>query len=328
MSQGTLLQVGSFTADGENKRLAIRSDFDYIEVFNRTAAAQATADLGVKFTFQRGDTDGRGYLETKLGTVASDPLTVGQIAADSGFFLLDTSSNPVGAAVAVTATTDATTPTVSTGDTSGLKDGDVVRLVSVADVNSINGIDFQIDTIVANTSFDFAYAMANSPGTAGGAGFFRKVKYDPIFYPRRRFAANITQASSAVVTCTVDHGLTVGQEVRLQVPAAYGMVEMDGLQATITATTASTLTLDVDSSAFTAFAFPLPAAAPFSPALVIPVGMDTGVALSNSVDDLADATENQSIIGVDLIAGNSSPAGNTSDVIEWRAWKAFSVNNE
>jgi hypothetical protein len=154
------------------------------------------------------------------------------------------------------------------------------------------------------------------------------VKYDPIFYPRRRFAANITQASSAVVTCTVDHGLTVGQEVRLQVPAAYGMVEMDGLQATITATTASTLTLDVDSSAFTAFAFPLPAAAPFSPALVIPVGMDTGVALSNSVDDLADATENQSIIGVDLIAGNSSPAGNTSDVIEWRAWKAFSVNNE
>jgi len=327
MAQGTLLQVGSFTADGSNKRIAIRSDFDYIEVFNRTAAAQATADLGYFFHFQRGDTDGRGYLETKLGTVANDPVTVGQIAADSGFFLLDTSANPVSASTVVDSATDATRPVVSTSSTAGLAVDDVVRMTLVGQ-ESLGGIDFQIDEVNSDSDFRIKYVMANSPGAAATSGTWRKIKYDPIFYPRRRFIANITAASSAVVRCTVDHGLTVGQEVRMHVPAVYEMIEMDGLSGTITAVTANEFTLDIDSSAFTAFVFPLPADVPFTPALVVPYGIDTGVALSNSVDDLADATENQAIIGVDLIAGDDSPAGNNNDVIEWRAFKAFSVNNE
>lgn len=327
MALDTLLQVGSFTADGANKRLAIRADYDRIETFNRTAAAQATADLGYHFTHQRGDTDGRGYFSKKLGTVANDPVTVGQIAANSGFIRLNTSENPLSARTALTASSNATAPVVSTASTGSLRSGDVVRMI-ITGQESLGGIDFQVTSVVTDTSFTIAYAMANSPGAAGTAGYWRKVKYDPIFYPRRRYIANITAATSAVVTFTVDHGLSVGQEVRMHVPAAYAMIEMDGLSATITAVTASTITLDVDSSAFTAFAFPLPAAVAFTPAIVVPFGEDTAEAIDNSADILADATENLSFIGVELVAGNDSPAGNSSDVIEWMAYKAFSVNNE
>lgn len=328
MADNTINLQGRFTSTGATQRLVVRSDVDWIEVRNETAIIQTTADLGAKFYFQRGMTAGRGVVETKLGAVASDPMTIGQIAADAGFTLVDTSANPLSAAIAVTAGTDSTTPTFSTADTSDLASGDVVRLSSLTGQENLAGIDFQVSTVVSDTSFLVAYAIATTPGAASTAGNWRKVKYDPIFYPRRRFIANITAASSAVVTCTADHGLTVGQEVRIIVPAEYGMTEMNALSGTITAQANNSLTIDVDSSAFTAFQFPLPGVVPFSPALVIPFGMDTAEALSAAVDDLADETENLAVIGVDLAAGTLSPAGQTSDVIYWRTGKSFSIDNQ
>jgi len=328
MADNTIVQQGRFTSAGTTHRITVRSDVDWIEVRNETAIIQTTADLGAKFYFQRGMTAGRGEVETKLGAVASDPSSLGQIAADAGFTLVDTSANPLTAAVAVTAGTDSTTPTYSTADTGSLASGDVVRLSSLTGQENLAGIDFQISTVNADTDFLVAYAIATTPGATATAGNWRKVQYDPIFYPRRRFIANITAAGSAVVTCTADHGLTVGQEVRIIVPAAYGMVEMDALKGTITAQSLNSLTIDVDSTAFTAFQFPLPGVVPFSPALVIPFGMDTAEALSAAVDDLADETENLAVIGIDLAAGTLSPAGQTSDVIYWRAGKSFAVDNQ
>ncbi len=275
MAQDTIIQQGRFTSDGTTERLVVRSDVDWIEVRNETAIIQTTADLGAEFYFQRGMTAGRGIVETKLGAVASDPTSIGQIAADAGFTLIDTSANPLSVATAVTAGTDSTTPVYDTSDTRDLASGDVVRLSSLTGQENLAGIDFQVATVNSDTDFAVAYAIATTPGAAATAGFWRKVQFDPIFYPRRRFIANITAAASAVVTCTVDHGLTVGQRVRIIVPAVYGMTEMDALNGTITAQANNSLTIDVDSTAFTAFQFPLPAIVPFSPALVIPFGMDT-----------------------------------------------------
>jgi len=113
------------------------------------------------------------------------------------------------------------------------------------------------------------------------------------------------------------------------VPDVYGMVQMNNLLATVKAVPAANqLTLNVDSSAFTAFQFPLPADVPFSPALVVPVGMDTAQAITSSVNLLADATENQAILGMELVGGADNPGGANNDVCYWIAGKSFSVNNE
>ena len=319
----TVIQQGRFTSDGTTRLIPLRADVDWMIVRNFTNTANV-GDDGVKFVWQRGMADGAAIRYFNDG--GGDNLNIDTMAV-SGFTRIDSSNNPLTAAIAVTNGTNAVQPVYSTGNTGSLVTGDVVLLSSLTGQENLAGIEFQVDTIVANTSFRIDVPIATAPGAVATAGNWRQVRWDPIFYPRRRFIATITAAAAAVVACTVDHGLTVGQQIRMVVPAAYGMVEMDGLQATITAVTATTLTLDVDSSAFTAFAFPLPAAVPFSPALVVPFGQDTPQSLSSAVDILADATDNQSVIAMSLPGGATSPGGANNDVMYWIAGRSFDVNN-
>jgi len=331
MAYNTVLQQGRFTSDGSNRRLAIRSDVDWIEVYNYTTiGTNQNPGEGYYYKWFRGfaagdalemvNTDGAATLEMdKLG------------AGGGGFTLINDATQPLlSASVATTAATDATQPVVSTANTSGLAVGSVVRLSNTANATSLNGIDFEIDNIVASTSFRVRYAMSRSPGVAGGAGNYRIVNRDPLYYPRRRYIADISQAVQAVITCTVSHGFTVGQAVRFIVPQVNDgtMTEIDGLQGNIVAVTASTITVDIDSSAFTAFNFPRPADYPFTAPQVVPIGEDTATALANSVNILADATENQGILGMELGAGANGPAGENNDVIYWIAGKSFSVDNQ
>ena len=107
------------------------------------------------------------------------------------------------------------------------------------------------------------------------------------------------------------------------------MIEMDNLVGTITAvvktgaTGANTITVDIDSSGFTAFAYPLTAAAPFTPAMVTPLG----TAANSTYDDLStDATVNNSSIGMLLaVGGDLGPAGADGDVCYWTAGKSFNL---
>lgn len=344
---GTIIQQGRFTSTGNAEQLQIRSDFDWIRTYNETAIIQNAADLGVEFYFQRGMTNGRGLFYSKLGAVANDPVTVGQIAASSGFTLLDTSGNPLLTAVAITAATNLVRPVVSTADTAGLAAGDVVRLTGVTGAESLSGYDFTIDTIVAGVSFRIAGALATAPGAAGTAGAYRKISFDPLYFPRHRFIANIVTTglgtpTAPVITLTVRSGYAVGQQVRFIIPAdqvantaVYGMTELDGLVGTITAVddaiATQSITVNIDTTGFTAFTFPdaAQAATPISKAMVVPIGMDTAQAITSSVNVLSDATDNEGFIGVELAAGNDSPAGTVAapDIIYWVAGKSFSVTN-
>lgn len=336
MSYNTVIQQGRFTADGSNKNISIRSGFDWIKVYNETAIAQGAADLGAEFYFQTGMTNGRGIVTTKLGTVGNDPLTIGQIAADSGFFVLDTTGNPLGSQVAVTAVTNVVRPIVSTGSTAGLLAGSIVRLYSLtAGKQNLNGYDFAVDTIVANTSFRIASALATAPGATAATGQYRIVKFNPMFYPSFRYIANITQAAQAVVTVTVPSLYKVGQTISFVIPnEEYGMIELNGLSGTVVAVNdtlaTQTVTVDIDTTTFTPFVFPTAAqwANPLSKAMVIPQGMDTAQALAQSANILSDATNNEGMIGVTLVAGAASPAGQAADVIYWVAGKSFSVDNQ
>jgi len=332
---------GKFTSTGANKILNIRSDVDWINVYNYTAAEQAAANLGFQYYFQRGMAQGRGIIYAKLGAVGPNfPVTVGEIAANLGFYLIDTSVNLPGASVALTSISGVSgvpapqIPIVATGNTAGLAAGDIVRIFSVVNGLQYNGLDFTIDTITAN-SFRLPFMPAGIPNT--GAGTFRKIPYNPIYYPRARYISNITQDTQAVVTLTVTHGYKVGQVVSFIVPSvagsavSYGMTEINNLQGTILAINLvdNEITVDIDSSGFTAFALPTTgqAASGYTPAQVIPVGQDTAASLNAGVDILSDATVNEAIVGIQLIAGAFSPAGQNGDVIYWVAGKSFSVSN-
>lgn len=322
---------GRFTSDGTAKTIQLRSDLDWMWVYNQTQQYAAGAGQAVESYWQRGFTQGRGTQYTK--TAVTGALVPSQIAANEGFYLVDSSVNVPGPSLALTGITNGATPVVNTANTASLNNGDIVRIFSTVGALQLAGLDFTVDTIVAGVSFELAY-MAQIANANPGAGTFRRIPYNPIYYPRNRYITNITQASQAVVTLSVTHGYTVGQVVRFIVPTvtstAYGMTEMNGLQGTIVAvnTTTNTITVDIDSSGFTAFAFPLTADPDFTPAQVVPIGANTAEGLSSNVNILADATINQAYLGIQLKAGANSPAGVANDVIYWVAGKSFSVDNE
>lgn len=323
----TIIQQGRFTqpATAANVTLQIRSDVDWIKVYNTTVIAAGGANNGAEYYFQRGMTNGTGLIYTKENTIGALVPTV--LGANLGFFLVDSSVQTTTAPVAITAVSTANPPVVSTGSTAGLSAGNVIRLNTVAGAPQFGGIDFTIDTIVANTSFRLPFA--SQLAVAGTTGFWRKLNFDPLYYPRRRFISTIVAGATTVVKMTVTHGYTVGQLMRFIVPAAYGMVELNNLTGAITAidTVNNTITVNIDSSGFTAFAFPLAAAVPFSPAEVVPVGEDTATALSFDTNILDDATINEGYIGVTLVAGATSPAGAANSTSYWVAGKSFSVTN-
>lgn len=325
----TIIQQGDFVGTGSAVRINLRSDVDWMMVYNLTigAASQTTA-VGVKHYWQRGFASGAKW--TTFKSNAANAANLEQYITSNGFTLLDTSVQAPGVLNAtITAISNASIPVVSNSGTNGLSAGDVVRLFNVASAQQVGGIDFTVgyNTLTSGTfSLDYMSQIV-----AGTTGSWRKIPFNPIFYPRRRFITKISQAAQAVVTLSVTHGYTVGQEIRFVVPAAYGMVEIDGLLGTIvaidtTTTSGNTVTVDIDTTAFTAFAFPLSAAVPFSPAEVVPVGEDTATALSFGEDILGDSTENVSLIGMSLAGGANNPGGAASDVVFWVAGKSFNVD--
>lgn len=317
-----IIQQGRFTSTGTAEYLNLRADIDYIEIVNETVATAGGAGTGVRFEWRRGMNDDTGFEYTKLA--ADDSITL-EVLAAGGFTRLDTSGSPDGPLNAnLTGINGAAPPVVATGVTAPLIDNDVVRFVNVPGAQQFGGVDFTVDTIVANVSYELPFAPT-IVATGVVVGAYYPVRFNPIYYPRRRFITSITQAANAVVVLTVTHGYTVGQKIRFRVPVEYGMVEIDNLTATITAINvgANSMTIDIDTQAFTAFAWPLTADVPFTHAQIVPVGEDSTQGIT-----LDDATRNTAEIQMRLAAGVDSPAGAVGDVIWWKAEKAFSVDNQ
>ena len=76
------------------------------------------------------------------------------------------------------------------------------------------------------------------------------------FYPRMREISDITRAPTAVVTFTDDHDFSDSEVVSLRVSRPYGMVEMNQKSSKVMSHTSDSVTLDIDSSNFTAFSIP------------------------------------------------------------------------
>lgn len=294
---------GSFVSDGFARSIPLQSGYQEFELINITdigSVAAATPVMKAKGTSLM--LAGSAYVSTK--TAGASTLALENTILVNGFtFVNDSASMLPGPLVATTAVSQANPAVVLTATTAGLiADNTVVRMINVANMQQISSIDFTIGSIAAGVSFDLKYLDSTAFALPGAGGFYRIIPFQPAYYPRRRFITGITQALNAVVTMSVTHGYTVGQQVRIVVPAAFGMTEMNGQLATIVAITTgatNTITLNIDSTGFTAFAFPATgvASAGVSFPLVVPVGEAATVPFQNLLDD---ATVNQDFRGIIL----------------------------
>jgi hypothetical protein len=392
---GTILSQGTFVANSTNlsnpnpgvasiaqanaQIIVIPSNADFVKVYNYTRYGTvgttgayfngvANASVGVEFYWQRGMAPGTGIV--KYYGAASQVLD-GDTLVSGGFTLYDPSGQSQGAlpllgnAIATTASTNVVRPVVSTGNTAGVIVGSVVRLSNTAQTD-INGIDFVVGAVTANTSFTLLTAsnpLANAPGAIGGAGFYRLVNTDGLYYPRRRWVVNITQAVNAQVSTSVAHGYVAGQAIRFNIPAVSGMIQLNStpennyMTATVlTVVDQYNFTININTTAFTAFTWPTIAQQPSSFPIVDPVGEDSATALmslqpqtpmfngqqiyNTNTGVFSDATINTGFLGMILGNGGNGnalgtpiigpsgalawSAGNvaTGDVVYWVAGKS------
>lgn len=85
-----------------------------------------------------------------------------------------------------------------------------------------------------------------------------------------RTISSITQAYPAVLTTSADHEYPAGVNVTFLIPIQFGMTQLNGQNIQVLSVTANTLTLNVDTSNYTPFAYPSPLPDAYTPPSVIP----------------------------------------------------------
>jgi hypothetical protein len=271
-----------------------------------------------------------------------------------GFTFINQTNPPTFTKVAVT-TVNGTSFVVATSNTAGLNVGDLVRLINITGAQQISGPNlYQITAITANTNITLGYAAsAASAGLTvanGTTGFYQKV-YPSQFLPNTLPVAYITQANPATVYFFRQNPYVPGELVDFQIPTPYGMTQLSNLTGksgsgpftsnpsgaarvlTVTnSATVSSITIDIDTTGFTAFQYPTSAAfaGGASPAVCIPAGSGV-VPLNGSATipasppgtALADAFDNKSQYIMN-IGTNAVGVANANMVV--MAFKADFVN--
>lgn len=315
--------TGTFTSTAVIENISLPSGYTEFEMTNITdigSAAAATPVMTAKGVSSMAA--GSAIYATKTNGAAT--IAIPTTTTTGGFtFVEDSGLENLGAAnTGVTSVSQADPAVVALASTTGLANSDVVRIYGTTAMLEIAGWDFTIAAVIANTSFTLAYLDASGFAAAATAGTIRRVPFDPRYYPRNRRIVGISAAASAVITLNVDHGFTAGQSVRIKVPSDFGMIEMDELIGNITAisTANNTITVDIDSSAFTAFAFPTSAiaGAGVEAPQVIPLGETANGTYANSLDD---ATTNQAFRGVQV----GTTVQTTGKLYQWVARRGLTI---
>jgi len=357
---GTVLSQGAFTVGSTvvQRNIAIPANADFMSVKNftqiGTVGVVAPNTRGLEYYWQRGMAPGtcivKFYGAASLVS-SSDTMLTG------GLTLYDPSTSINAANVALTAFTAANPSVITTASTAGIIPGSIVRFSTLNNSGFAGGIDFTVGYgTLTGTTFSVDYLNLTG-AVAPTTGFWRLLAAGrPLFYPGTRTIVGITAATQAVITLSVDHGLTVGQEVRLSLPGGsptWGNYStMDNRQVTIVAVNVgvgngnNTITVDFNTVGFGVFQTSLIALVnPYTQPTVVPFGEDTGVALTSifqqtpqinlqqinatNVGILADSTVNTGFLGMTLGSGGNGralttritgPAGSVAgDVMYWVA---------
>lgn len=332
----TIIDGGSFASTGVAVRIPLPNNADYFVSNNVTqlAAAMPTACIkgewfGTKFgTGVSAANDGLRWRKAASAAVLVDSFSTA--AASDGFtYVAEVPFVEAANAAAITDIDQADPAVVTQANT--FANDDILRFTGTTGQLQISGMPFQISTV---TAADYRLIGLDSSGFAGAAtaGTTRRISPFTAVNPEHMFITSVSQAASAVVRCSVNPATfyVVGMKVYFSIPQEFGMTELQGLTGTITAVTTAdyTITVDINSTAFTAFAFPLTADAATSKrfAMLAPAGASTTfdpIALTETGYDFLNQPfrTSQFTPYLSLAGGINSPAGASGNIINWLAYK-------
>ncbi len=258
-----------------------------------------------------------------------------------GFTFIDQTNPPSFVKVAVTSV-NGTTFVVATATTTGVNVGDYVRLINITGALEISGPTlFQVTAVSAGVSLTLGFAATAATAgwtiASGTTGFYQKV-YPSNFYPTALPVLYVTQAAQAKVYFARQNNFTPGELVDFQVPTPFGMTQLSNLTAqprgaarvllSTNTTTESSITLDLDTTGFTAFVYPVSAsfAGGASPPTCFPAGSgivpfngSASIPLSPPGTNLVDAFDNRNQYVMQI---GTSAVGIASAKMQWFAFKS------
>lgn len=343
----TLITQGSFLSTGAGVKISLPSSADYFKTYNLTqmplAPATAVVVMGEWFGGSLINPNSGLRWKKTNSTNALQLDTFATATASNGFTYVQVS--PLVEAQAPNAITaiSAANPAVVT-QTNTYSNGDIVRIYNTTGDLTIGGMSFQISS--ASGSGYTLLGLANVAGNglaAATAGFTRRVSPNEAVDPQYLYITNISQASQAVVSTSVDPSAyyVVGNKIHFSVPASFGMSQINQLTGTIVAVNAVAaavnigaynVTVDIDSSAFTAFAFPASALSPTAGlfATFAPAGSKTAQDYLTGVFTGYEFQKTPFHTGkftpyMFLSGGAQAPAGANGDTILWQAFKMEST---
>lgn len=339
----SMIAGGTFTSTISTQQditLVSQNPPDYIVMRNlgsssSTGWGEASDAQEIEWFWQRSMAQGtaKGIRQT---SDATNPAMIASFLSSDGISTYDTTNPPTFAGLAATAITAANPPVVSMANTGTIAVGDRVRLTNVLGQQQVSGMVFYVTAVTANVSITLG--MADFSGFAAASTGATVIKLiTGRMYPKMARIMTISQANPAVVTFMQPNDFTVGEEISFRVvnvpgTATYGMTQINNLKGVVTAVTnsatVSSITTNIDSSGFTAFAYPTSANAALAtqPAFVIPAG--SGVIPSQNPPgmNIVDAFDNRNTrlihCGASMFAN-----GSTGDIWEWRAYKYDEYNN-
>ncbi len=343
----TILDGDTFTSTGAGVKIPLPSSADYFHTWNITQMplAPATAVViegewfGPKFGAGASAANDGLRLKKSNSTNVLVKDTFATATASNGFTYVTTS--PVVEAQAPNAITGITAanPAVVT-QTNTYSDGDLVRIYNTTGDLTIGGMVFQISS--SSSSGYTLLGLANIAGNgldAATAGFTRRVSKFAAVEPEFMYITNISKANQAVVSTSVDPSFyyAVGMKIHFSVPKSFGMSEISQMTGTILAINAVgasgnigayNVTVDINSTAFTAFAFPVTDLSPSAQlfATFSSQGAQTSFNPVTLVQTGYDFTKQPFRTGqftpyMFLAGGAQSPAGASGDIINWISYK-------
>lgn len=341
VSQGTFTQPSTGAV---NMNIPLPTGADYFVTTNLTQMGTEQA-TGVCV---RGEWYGGGVFANNDGlrwtkTNATDAINITKFStatASNGFTYVTTFPAPQ-AALTGTTITKASAAVASVTNT--YSNGDQVIIYNAVGMQQISGMTFTISSV---TSSQFTLLGLNSSAFATGATSFqvRRVSSSPVglitpVAPSYLYVTAITNAVGAQVTTSQQHGLVVGQKIEFEVPASYGMVQINNFyqpqsKPIIVASIVDTynFTINIDTTNYSAFALPASTGSPTTQlfATISPAGQAT------TFNPITNVTTGYNVTSVPfrtnifvpymiVPAGAQSPGGQTlmsvGDTIMWQAFK-------
>ena len=323
----TLIMSGKFTSTGAGVNVVLPGGADYFRAVNITQAATTQASgVGVEFEWFADTTASIPVGGALMISKTNSTNALNMSTVTTGGFTYIEGAIPNSAVSVGTTISQASSAVAAVTNTNS--NGDRVRIYGVVGMRQISGMDFTVSSVSAA---GYTLAGLNSAAFAAGATAFNVVTIAPyqVVAPEYLFITNISQAAQAVITVSTTHQYVAGMQIRLSVPSTYGMSQADGLVGTILSVGSYTITVDINSSGFSAWAWPTSAASINLPrfATLAPNGQKAYYDVSTATQYGYNVNQAPFRTAIDtpfmyLAAGTLSPAGSSADVIWWEAYRS------